>query len=251
VGMPWYYWSGAKIWVLPGTYEPFTIPQNRCDIDIEAWGAGSDTVIVAEPTDAACITVAGHRNRIAGFRFAGGVPITGVGIALVGTGNTMENNRFETANRYSIATTAADNRILDGAENSQKTAYTVGVGPSRADFIGTDELPIQAAVDAADADPHIKRVIIGAGTYTLTAPVVVPAGLTIIGNGYSTEIVGTGVPATPAFQLLGDNHTISGIHFDNFSNSLEGPAAGVFAYGNWLTSASISGLVTGSVADNL
>jgi pectin methylesterase-like acyl-CoA thioesterase len=113
---------------------------------------------------------------------------------------------------------------------------------------GEVKAAIQAAVDAAAADPHIKNVYIGAGTYTFTATVTVPQGITITGSGYNTQLVGTG--AFPAFTLTTGNQTISGIRFNTFSFSLTGPATDVFAYGNWLTAAPI-GTVTGSIADNL
>lgn len=238
-------WSiavGTKIIVLPGTYDPFTIPATVTDLSFEAWGAGADVLVSGGST---LITVAGSRCRISGFRLED----TGTGFSVSGKDNTFECNRFSSSLTSRYALTGTGNKIYDAPENSDKHAYTVSASPSRADFVGTSEAAIQAAVDAAAADPHIKNVYIGAGTYSFTSTVTVPHGITITGSGYGTQLVGTG--AFPAFTLTTGNQTISGIRFNTFSFSLTGPATEVFAYGNWLTAAPISGTVTGSVLDNL
>ena len=145
---------------------------------------------------------------------------------------------------------------MDSVENSEKYAYTVAtsLSPSRGDFVVTAAQnatqTIQAAVNAAAADPHIKRVVLGAGTFTLSNTVNIPTGITVVGSGFGTTVAGTGV--FPAFTLnAAGNQTITGIRFSSFTFSLIGPASGVFAYGNWLSSAPINGNVTGSTTNNL
>lgn len=241
-GLTWSLAVGTRIVVLPGTYEPFTIPATVTDLSLEAWSAGADVLVSG---GSPLITAAGSRCRISGFRLED----TGTGFSVSGKDNTFERNRFSSSLTSRYALTGTGNKIYDAPENSDKHAYTVSASPSRADFVGTSEAAIQAAVDAAAADPHIKNVYIGAGTYTFTTTVTVPQGITIIGSGYGTQLVGDGL--FPAFTLTTGNQTISGIRFNTFSFSLTGPATDVFAYGNWLAAAPISGTVTGSVSDNL
>jgi hypothetical protein len=235
-------WSiavGTKIVVLPGTYDPLVIPQGKNDIVVEAWG---DVVVTGSSP---LITVSGNRCRVSGFRLED----TGTGIDVSGADNVFERNMFSSTLSGKYSVTGTGNRIYDAAENSDKVAYTISVYPSRGDFVGNSEVAIQAAIDAADADPHIKRVFIGAGTYTLTNTVTIPAGVSVFGSGYVTNLVGDGSFA--AFTLTTGSQTISGIHFSNFSDSLYGPATNVFADGNWLTSAPINANVTGFTSDNL
>jgi len=240
-------WSlvvGTKLVVLPGTYTPITLGSTHNDVDIEAWGNGSD-VIVSGGTP--LLKVDGSRCRVSGFRFED----SGVAVEVNGKDNFFEKNRFAPTltTRYQIGASATGNIIKDGFENSERVAYTVSPLPSRGDFAGNSQVAIQAAVDAAAADPQVKRVYLGAGTYTLTAPVVVPINITIFGSGFATTVVGDST--FPAFTLTSGN-TISGINFINLTNSLLGPATDVFAYGNWgMTTAPIHPNVSGSVTNNL
>jgi len=233
-GVQWSIVVGTKLIVLPGTYTPFTIGPNHNDVDIEAWGNGSD-VILSGGTP--LLTVQGNRCRISGFRFEG----AGVAIEVTGQDNYFEKNRFANtlASRYQIDPSATGNSIKDSFENSERVAYTVSPLPSRGDFVGSNEVAIQAAVNAAAVDPQVKRVFLGAGVYTLNATVTVPPGITIFGSGYDTSVTST-LGTFPGFTLTTGNQTITGINFSNLSNSLYGPATGVYAYGNWLATAPIN-----------
>jgi hypothetical protein len=253
-GLKWDFAAGSKIIVLPGQYTKTTIPLNRNDVDLEAWGAGSDVFISGTIADPVLLTVNGNRCRIKGFRFSGGTLSTGVAIQVNGQNNTFEAGRFETALRYAFGSNAFGNQIYDAPEAVSRTAYTVAgvtttLNLSRADFVGSDQVAIQAAINAASADKHINRVVLGKGTWTLTATVTVPSGLTLEGSGYGTLL--TSVSGLfPALTLgTGGGQTIRGIRFSNFSNSLIGAVAvaNVFAYNNWLVSAPINGNVTGSM----
>lgn len=250
--LTWYFLVGAKLTVLPGTYSPFTIQSNKHDIEIEAW-AGGDSLIAGEPTDGTLLTVLSNRCKISGFRFVGGIPGSAVAVALAGSDNVFENNRYETATRFIIGANARGNRILDAAENPQKTAYTVSAYPSRADFVGTTYAAIQAAVDAAAADSHVTRVFIGSGTYTLTQTVNIPVGVTVFGSGYSTQLLGSGT-GFAAFTLQDaggiGGQTVSGIRFNTFTNSIDGTANEVCVFGNWFDSAPIAVTVTGQTTIN-
>jgi len=239
----WNISAGAKIWVLPGTYDDFIVQNTQHDVDIEAW---SGDVVITGGTP--LITVNGHRNRIAGFRLED----NGVGIQVNGRDNIFENNRFSNTltARYNFASDATDNKAYDAPESFERSCYTVSSVPSRADFSGTDQVAIQAALNAAGADPHIKSVFIGAGTYILTGTITVPQHVTVFGSGYATHLEGDGSFA--AFTLnAGGGQTITGIRFDNFTNSLVGPTSDVFAHSNWLVAAPINVNVVGSTGDNL
>jgi hypothetical protein len=84
----------------------------------------------------------------------------------------------------------------------------------------------------------------------LTSTIDVPAGITLQGSGYETELLGDGL--FPALTLNSSgNQTITGIRFNNFSDSAIGPSAGVFMYGNWLESATINVNVAGSITMNI
>ena len=252
-GVYWGFVAGAKIWVLAGQYDAFTIPNYQNDIDIEAWGAGHDTMIVGDPLVSPLLELDGNRCRIKGFRFVGGIPITGVAVNITGENNVFEANRYETANRFTFGAYAVGNQIYDAPEAVDRTYLTVATQPSRGDFVGTSDVVIQAAVDEASIDSTINRVILGEGTWTLTTTIYLPANVTLEGSGYGTELVGTG--AFPALMLTSGGHqTIKGIRFNNFNHSLTAaaPVSGVFAYGNWLESAPIDAInVTGSVTMNL
>lgn len=246
----WYFTSGAKIWVLPGQYDTFEIPNYRSDIDIEAWGAGSDTVIVGDPTDSPLILLNGSRCRIKGFRFVGGVSVTGVAIQINGQNNTFEDNRYDTPIRFSFGAEARGNKIYDAQEAIDRTCLTVSTSLSRADYVGSSQVAIQAALDALSSDTQINRVVLGEGTWTLTSTITVPANVILEGSGYGTQLVGNGTFAALTLNASG-NQTIRGIRFNNFSNSIIGPASGVFAYGNWLGSAPINVNVTGATTMNI
>ena len=249
-GIYWYFTSGAKLWVLPGQYEIFSIPNYRSDIEIEAWGSGSDTMIVGDLTDTTLLQIDGSRCRIKGFRFVGGDPVTCSAITVNGSNNTFEANRYDTATRYVFGSNATGNHIYDAPEALDRTYLTVSTSVSRGDYVGNDEIAIQAALDAASNDPHINRVILGKGTWVLANTINVPANITLEGSGYDTELSGNGL--IDALTLsVGGRQTIKGIRFNNFSNSLIGPASNVFAYGNWLESAPINGNVTGSTTMNI
>jgi hypothetical protein len=252
----WRFFAGSKIWVLPGQYDVFNIPNFSNDIDIEAWGAGHDTLIVGSNTESPLVLLDGNRCRIKGFRFAGGVPTTGVAVQVNGTNNVFESNRYETGVRFAFGPDAFGNQIYDAPEAVDRTYYTVSTIPSRGDFVGSSEEVIQAALDAAMFDGHINKVILGNGTWTLTSTIYVPEGITLEGSGYLTELLGDGL--FPALTLdasppTGGHQTITGIRFNTFSNSLIGsPSAGVFAYGNWLEAAPIDVVsVTGSITLNI
>jgi len=244
-GHVWDLLTGSKIWVLPGTYQNFTIQETKNDVYLQAWGSGSDVIIQG---GSPCILVKGNRCRISGFRLED----PGTGIQVTGSDNLFEGNRFGTnlTAKYLIDTTALRNRMLDSIENNDKVAYVVSTLPSRGDFVGSTHAAIQAAVTAAGNDPHIKTVYIGAGSYTFAATVNVPASVTVVGSGYGTLLTGTGAFAAFTLNAAG-GHTISGIRFNNFSNSLTGPAANVFAQRNWLVTAPINGNVTGNTTGNL
>ena len=246
----WYFTAGAKIWVLSGQYDTFSIPNYRSDIDIEAWGAGSDTLIVGDPTDSPLIQIDGSRCRIKGFRFVGGVPVTGVAVHINGQNNTLEDNRYDTAIRYTFDTYAFGNRIYDSQEAIYRTCLTVSTKPSRGDFVGSSQVAIQAALDALSSDTHINKVVLGEGTWTLTSTINVPANVILEGSGYKTQLLGNGTFAALTLNSSG-NQTVRGIRFNTFSNSIVGPASGVFAYGNWLESAPINVNVTGSTTMNI
>jgi hypothetical protein len=237
--------------VLPGQYDVFNIPNFNNDIDIEAWGAGHDTLIVGSDTDSPLVLLDGNRCRIKGFRFAGGVPTTGVAVQVNGTNNVFESNRYETGVRFAFGADAFGNQIYDAPEAVDRTYYTVSTTPSRGDFVGSNGEIIQAALDAAMLDDHINKVILGNGTWTLTTTITVPEGITLEGSGYLTELLGDGL--FPALTLSGGHQTITGIRFNTFSKSLIGSptAAGVFAYGNWLDAALIDVGVTGSITLNI
>lgn len=247
----WRFFAGSKIWVLPGQYDVFNIPNFNNDIDIEAWGAGHDTLIVGSDTDSPLVLLDGNRCRIKGFRFAGGVPTTGVAVQVNGTNNVFESNRYETGVRFAFGADAFGNQIYDAPEAVDRTYYTVSTTPSRGDFVGSNGEIIQAALDAAMLDDHINKVILGNGTWTLTTTITVPEGITLEGSGYLTELLGDGL--FPALTLSGGHQTITGIRFNTFSKSLIGSptAAGVFAYGNWLDAALIDVGVTGSITLNI
>jgi hypothetical protein len=202
-GVQWSLIVGTKITVLPGTYSSFAVPAAVNDLDLEGWGAGSDVVIsdVSSPL----ISVEGSRCRLSGFRLEG----TGIGIEIDGRDNVFEKHRFSPSltGRYSVGVGAVGNRVLDAAENSDKSCFTVSPHPSRGDFVGASEVAIQAAVDAAAADPQLKRVFLGAGSYTLSATVVIPSGITVFGAGYGTVVAGDGT--FPLFTLnAGGNQTV-------------------------------------------
>ena len=201
----WNLLTGSKLTVLPGTYSPFTIQSGKNDIDIEAWSQG-DSLIAGSPTDSTLVTLNGNRCRIAGFRFVGG-SAGAYSVTLNGVDNIFEHNRYETTNRFSIASTAINNKIFDAPENYQKTAYTVSAYPSRADFVGSTQAALAAAITAATNDPHIKKIIVGAGSYTFSSTVYVPANLTIEGVGYGTQFIGNGL--FPALTL-GESITFTG-----------------------------------------
>lgn len=252
-GIYWNFTSGAKIWVLPGQYNVFSIPDDRNDIEIEAWGGGSDTMIVGDPSDSPLLQIDGNRCRIKGFRFVGGVPITGTAILVNGSNNTFESNRYDTALRFEFGPNAINNHVYDAPEAIDRSYLTVSTLPSRGDFVGSDETSIQDALYAAQADPHINRVILGKGTWTLTETINVPANLTLEGSGYDTELMGDGL--IDALTLgVGGRQTIRGIRFNNFNYSISGggaPISNVFAYSNWLESAPIDGNVTGNTTMNI
>ena len=248
----WNFLTGSKIWCLPGQYDTFSIPNYRNDIDIEAWGGGSDTLIVGDWNgvvgDSPLLQIDGNRCRIKGFRFVGGVPVTGIAIQVNGSGNLFEDNRYETAIRYGFGTYANDNQIYDTF--NQKTTLTVSNSSSYADFIGSTDAVLQAALTACSNDSHINRILLDKGTWTLSSTVNVPTGVILEGSGYQTKLMGNGL--FPALTLNSSGHqTVKGIRFNTFSNSLTGPASGVFAYGNWLESAPINGNVTGSLTLNI
>lgn len=250
------YWSfitGAKIWVLPGQYSgpggAIIIPAGINDVDIEAWGAGHDTLIVNDVGISPLLRIEGNRCRVKGFRFASDTPGC-VAVEIIGSNNVFTENQYETDTRFSIGANAFGNQIYDAPEAVDRTYLTVSNYPSRGDFVGDSETSIQAALDAASLDPHLNKVVLGKGTWTLTTTIDVPAGITLEGSGYMTELLGDGL--FPALTLnAGGNQTVTGIRFNTFSDALIGPAAGVFAYGNWLESATINVNVTGEKAMNI
>jgi hypothetical protein len=255
----WHFTAGAKITVLPGTYNPFDIPNSINDLEIEAWGDGNDVVIAGTDAVTTLINVAGCRNKIKGLRLEGGHPATGVGFAITGSDNVFEGNVYGTANRVSIASTAFRNKILDAPEDYRRTTYTVGVAQSRADYVGlaasgvySFSSVLQNAINVANADSHIKEVRLGAGTYVLDSTVTVPANIIITGSGYGTHIQGDGTFSAFTLDTAG-NQTVTGIRFDNFTYSMtaSGATAGVFAYGNWLESAAIDTVISGQLTMNI
>ena len=246
----WYFTTGAKIWVLPGQYDTFSIPNYRSDVDIEAWGAGSDTLIVGDPTDSPLLQIDGSRCRIKGFRFVGGVPVTGVAVQINGQNNTLEDNRYDTALRYAFDTYASGNQIYDAQEAVDRTYLTVSTKVSRGDFVGNSQVVIQAALDALSSDTHLNRLVLGEGVWTLTSTINVPANVILEGSGYGTQLVGNGAFAALTLNASG-KQTVKGIRFTTFSNSIVGPASGVFAYNNWLETAPINVNVTGSTTMNI
>ncbi len=244
----WNITAGAKIWVLPGQYDPVTIPAYRSDIELEAWGAGSDTLIVGKPTDTSLLRIEGHRCHIKGFRLAGGNPTTCVAVELSGTNNTLENNVYETPSRYVLTTTARNNKIYDSFESQERTYITVANLPSRGDFVGVSQQSLQDALNALDS--HINKVVLGKGLWIFTSTIVIPSGVVIEGSGFATELRGDG--SFPAFTLhSGGRQVVSNIRFNNFSRSLSGSASGVFAYGNWLDAAPIDAAVSGHTTMNI
>jgi hypothetical protein len=249
-GIYWYFTTGAKIWVLPGQYDTFSIPNYRSDVDLEAWGAGSDTLLVGDPTDTPLLQVDGSRCRIKGFRFVGGVPVTGVAVQLNGQNNTLEDNRYDTAIRYAFGTYATGNQIYDTQESVDRTCLTVSTKPSRGDFVGSSQVAIQAALDALSSDTHLSKVVLGEGVWTLSSTINVPANVILEGSGYGTQLVGNGAFAALTLNASG-KQTVRGIRFTTFSNSIVGPASGVFAYNNWLETAPINVNVTGSTTMNI
>lgn len=258
LSITWDFTTGSKILVLAGQYPPFIIPIRRNDVDIEAFGGGTgDTMIVGGDLDTTLVQIEGSRCRIKGFRFCGGDPLTGVAIAVNGKNCTFERNSFDTAVRYEFGSEATGNRVFDSIEAQDRTCLTVGTMPSRADYVGTTGLVIQAAVDEAFYDHHISKVVLGRGTWTLTETINVPHGVMLEGSGYESELVGDGT--FPALTLSDDDgQTIKGIRFNNFSSSLISvatnpllPLTKVFAYNNWLESAPIDSSVTGSITMNI
>jgi len=249
----WGFVTGAKIWVLPGQYTGTTgtiiIPGTINDVDIEAWGAGHDTIITGDTGDSPLFRVDGNRCRIKGFRFVCDTPM-GVAVEINGSNNVFTENRYETDIRFTIGTYAVGNQIYDAPEAVDRTYLTVSNYPSRADFVGEFESVIQAALDAADLDPHINKVVVGKGSWTFTTTVNVPAGIVLEGSGYETEFLGDGLFAALTLDA-GGNQTVKGIRFNTFSDALIGPATGVFAYNNWLVSATINGNVTGQTTINI
>lgn len=241
--------SGAKITVMPGVYDPFVIPRSKNDVEISAWGAGSDVIIkgfIEDTPVSPIIKVDGSRNFIRGFRFSGGIPVTGVAIEVNGSYNTFSENRFETANRYSFAPTAIGNRVFDSAEAEGRTAYTVSIAPSRADYTGSNEASIQAALDAISRDNHLATVYLGKGTWTFRKTVNVPANIQLFGTGYETRLVGDG--SFPAFQLnSGGGQSFVGVHIENFTYSLAGPADRVYVVDSWQTNTIVDPSVTGEI----
>jgi hypothetical protein len=231
--------SGAKIMVMPGVYDPFIIPASKNDVEITAWGSGSDTIIKGldgSTPVSPILRIDGSRCLVQGFRFSGGVPVTGVAIQVNGSYNTFIGNRFETANRYAFGERAIGNRVFDSAEAEGRTAFTVSVAPSRADYTGGNEASIQAALDAISRDNHLATVYLGKGTWTFRQPVTVPANVQLFGTGYETRLVGDGT--FPAFQLHPDGgQSFVGVHIENFSYSLAGPAEKVYVVQSWQTDA--------------
>jgi hypothetical protein len=180
----------------------------------------------------------------------GGDPLVGTAVLVNGMDNTFEGNRYDTAVRFSFGTTAFGNKIKDSQESSDRTYLTVSTKPSRGDFVGSDQNAIQAALDAASIDPNINKVVLGKGMWTLASTLDVPAGITLEGSGYDTHLLGTGV--FPAITLAsGGKQTIKGIRFNTFSDSVVGPATGVFVYGNWLESAPVNVNVLGATTMNI
>jgi len=252
-GVNWDFTTGSKIWVLPGQYQPFSIPTSRNDIDIEAWGGGGDTMIVGTDLTTTLLQIEGSRCRVKGFRFCGGDPLACVAVRVNGSNNTFEANRYETAIRYSFGAKAVGNKVYDAPEAVHRTYLTVSAYPSRADFVGSTHTAIQAAIDAAVVDSHINKVVLGQGEWILGSTITVPTGIILEGSGYGTKLTGTGL--FPALTLAsGDYQTIKCIRFNNFSKSLvsaSGTLTKVFAYNNWLESAAIDSSVTGQVSQNL
>jgi hypothetical protein len=254
----WEYVAGSKVIILPGTYNDFEIRKSLNDLEIEAWGNGSDVVITAASNVSTVVTVEGNRNRIKGLRLTGADPLNGIGFHVSGQGNTFENNVIETAKRYLFESTAVDNKVIGDYEDHARSFYSVGTSLSRADFVGTSTSGIysfttalQAAIDAAAEDTHIKEVRIGAGDFILIDTLTVPSNLKISGSGYYTHLVGG---SFAAMTLDGGNQTISGIRFDTFTNCITAASAvsGVFAYGNWLESAPIDTVnISGNLTMNI
>jgi len=225
--------SGAKICVLAGVYDPFTIPTSRNDVELYAWGSGADTLIKGESDTEVLLTINGSRCLIRGFRFAGGHPENGLAVQVNGCNNTFIGNRFETAKTYAFGNHALGNRVHDSYEAVARTAITVGTSNSRADFIGSTEEAIQAAVNLAAQDSHIKMVILGEGQWTLSASVSVPAGLVIQGSGEKTELLGDGSFA--AFSLASDGgQKIGNLKLSDFTFAAEGSSSNVLLADLWL-----------------
>ena len=169
---------------------------------------------------------------------------------LNGQNNTLEDNRYDTAIRYAFGPYASGNQIYDAQESVDRTYLTVSTKLSRGDFVGSSQVAIQAALDALSSDLHISKVILGEGVWTLTSTINVPANVILEGSGYGTQLVGNGAFAALTLNASG-KQTVKGIRFTTFSNSILGPASGVFAYNNWLETAPINVNVTGSTTMNI
>lgn len=245
-GLYWAFLSGSKIWVLPGQYSVgILIPQSLSDVDLEAWGGGDDTIIVASTP----LTIDGNRCRIKGFRFVGSVEA----VNITGMDCTFEANRYEAPIRFTFGPNAFGNKIYDAPENYSRTCLTVSTSPSRGDYVGLDEAALQAALDAAALDPSINKVVLGKGTWTLTSTLNMPADVTLEGSGYATQLLGDGLFPAVTLDLAG-GQTIKGIRFTTFSNSVYVAApntTGAFVNSNWLEAATINPAVVGDLTQNL
>ncbi len=238
----WYLTSGSKVWVLPGRYLPFTISAERNDVELAAWGAGSDTLIVGDEP----LVVEGNRCLIKGFRFVNGV----TAVSLFGKDNTFEHNKYETTTRYSIDDAATGNKIYDAYESPDRTYVTVSTKPSRGDFVGTTEVAIQNALNMVADDEHINRVILGKGIWSISSTIEIPKDITLEGSGHATKLLGDGSIA--ALKLADDgNQTITGIFFKDFTNSITSDTnVKAIIYNNWLEDAPIDDALVDFIGTN-
>lgn len=241
--------SGAKICVLSGVYDPFTIPTSRNDIELCAWGSGADTLIKGEADTQALLTINGSRCLIRGFRFAGGHPQTGVAVQVNGTHNTFIGNRYETVRAFSFGLHALGNRVHDSFESVSRTEITVGTSNSRADLVGSTGSVIQEAIDLAAQDRHIKTVRLGEGQWTLSNSITVPGGLVIQGSGEKTHLKGNTSFAAFVLNTAG-GQKVTNLRLSDFSFAATGPCTNVLLADLWLENTDLDPAVTQGVLVN-
>ena len=133
---------------------------------------------------------------------AGNINASGNSLSLSnGTNNSIVQLPTLTSNP--ILTLPSTTGTIALLSDIKSTYITVGPIGSNADFIGSDQTPIQAAIDLATARSAGATVFILAGTYVITAKLILKPKASILGEVYAGIIL----QAATSLDIIMDSST--------------------------------------------